>query len=262
MNGDRHVQGRARLPHRVEPRVVDADERPAAIAIPEVEAERLQHLQAAGTGFVRPRELVRLEPGILGLARTIVEWLGERQKTAGVGRLELAHTPRQAPAGPAGEVDHRAQIAAVHDRQKLGSRCEHSDVVAAWNTRVPSAERQVRVDVDSRIPRARHRCLGDAEHAAGLELAEVERLRRACRGALPCGNRMPEGGVSGGPVSAFAILRRCACCQGSAHPGQHLSSAPHRPHIRSLPHSDPPPSTGVTSTAPCPAGPSDRRLCH
>ena len=69
VNGHRQVERRARLPHRIEPRVVDLHESSRRSALAQVEAERLQHLQSASAGPRGPFDLGRLELRVRRLVR-------------------------------------------------------------------------------------------------------------------------------------------------------------------------------------------------
>ena len=167
-------------------------------------------------------QLVGLDLRVAGLRRARVRRLGERQEPARVRRLELAQARGEAGAGAAGEVHHRADVPAVHHRQQLGWRREHLARRRRRHGARCGRKRQVRVDVDDRVARARHRCLRHAQHAARLELADVQRLRRA---AGRCGaERRPPARLRV-PVTVARRARR----ERGAHAANPLPPAPAAP---------------------------------
>jgi hypothetical protein len=99
---------RRTLPHRVETRVVYRHEPARCPAVAEVEAQRLQHFEAAGTRAGCPLDLVGLNCGYPGLAHATTRF-GEGQKATRVSLLKLANHAIQPGAPAAGEVDHHPQ---------------------------------------------------------------------------------------------------------------------------------------------------------
>jgi hypothetical protein len=78
---DREAQLAGRVPHRIEPGVVDLHEgallallalRPAETALPQVEAQRLRDLQADGSGLPGPAQLVGLPRRVVLLTELVV----------------------------------------------------------------------------------------------------------------------------------------------------------------------------------------------
>ena len=172
---DRQPETPAGIPHRIETRIVHLHQRAIRAAVPQIQAKRLEDLQAHRARGLRFRDLLGLPAGVAGLARARPGGLGHRDEPARERAIEAPDRGREIVAPSAGEVDHRAQVDRVHHADQIRRR--HA---AACR---PGPRRYVAVKVDHREPRAIDVRFAHVQHALRLELRERQR-RRACTGRL------------------------------------------------------------------------------
>ena len=88
VNANGQLERGAGLPHRIETAIVDGHESSARTAIPQVEAQRLQHFQPARARRMRRLDLIGLKCRIPGLSRARPPGLGEGEKALRVCAIE------------------------------------------------------------------------------------------------------------------------------------------------------------------------------
>ncbi len=115
VNRHRQPQGAARLPHRVEPPVVHLDQ--FASAVPQIQSQRLEHLQTARTVPFGLFHQVHLQLRISGLIGAAPPWFRKRDEAARIRTVEFVHGLPKTPSTTAGEIHQRANVAAVHHVQ-------------------------------------------------------------------------------------------------------------------------------------------------
>src|SRR5579864_4032939 len=82
VNGNRHIQLAARVPHRVETRVIDSYQFAGCDVLSQIETERLQDLQAFASCAVCTFDGVRLNTRIIRLKKFLITGFGEAEETA------------------------------------------------------------------------------------------------------------------------------------------------------------------------------------
>src|SRR6266496_2525895 len=83
MNGDRHIQLPAGVPHRIKTRVIDFDQRTRRDVFTKIESECLENLQAARTIAMGSLNGLRLQLWIIRLFETRKTRLGESEEASG-----------------------------------------------------------------------------------------------------------------------------------------------------------------------------------
>jgi hypothetical protein len=175
MNGNRHVQLPARIPHRIESRIVDLHQIPRSNLIPQVKPECLENLQPMRPVAARLLDCLGLYPRIIGLQQPRVTWLGESVKTIAITPVVLLNGLSQARPESSREIHHGANILAIHHCDQLAGR----GVEIPFRTQVDSVDRlarlgNVRVDVDHRVARSLNSRLSRVQHAGGPIVGKIE----------------------------------------------------------------------------------------
>jgi hypothetical protein len=217
---DRHPQRPARFPHRVEAAVVDRDERPRGNLLAQVQPQRLEDLHAARAELVRAPDVVRLVARVVRPVGLAPPRLGERDESVGVRRLIGLDALLQSFPDAARQVDHRLEIHAIHHRQQLGGWRREPHLFTLFGRHPRRAESEVRVEIDDGISRARHARGRNLEHAARLEVLQIED-RRGGLGSLPAplghpcgGQRRKRGGERREPLTAVHAIHSPVCPKG------------------------------------------------
>ena len=113
MDGHRHVQLAARLPHGIEAGIVDGDEFAGGDVLSQIQSESFEDLQTPGTGSLGIGDGIGLDPGIARLQEPVVAGFGEGQESAGMRLVVACNGLRKALSKAAGEVlcaDLQAQL--------------------------------------------------------------------------------------------------------------------------------------------------------
>ena len=159
----RHVEPRARLPNRIELRLVHAQTTAVRLAIEH--AEVLEHLQADRTRFDVRFELGRRFRSRSGTDVTEVD-VGEQHHAIRVGAvLDRLHTLSDSIAPSATQVHEQTKVVGVHP-------FDHASELVVRDRR-----RLMTVDVDDRILRPWHGVLRDDQHRLRLVLANRRRVQ-------------------------------------------------------------------------------------
>jgi hypothetical protein len=122
MDGDRHVEGAAGFPHCVKSHVIHLHQLSGGDVFPQVEAERLENLHAAGAVAVCLPDGLALKLGIAGLVGAGIPGFHECIKTSRMfGVVFLDGIPQAFAVAPC-QVDHRLDVPSVHHFQELFGR--------------------------------------------------------------------------------------------------------------------------------------------
>ena len=109
----------SRLPHGIEPRVIDLDQWSCLQVFTEVKPQSLEDLETACAGFGGPFDFIGLKPGIAWLVSSGPPRLGTDQEPVRVRLVPVAEHVVQCRAVAASDVDHHANVHAVHQRQHV-----------------------------------------------------------------------------------------------------------------------------------------------
>ena len=173
----RHLQRAAGLPHRGEACVVHGHQLALVDAFAQIQAQRLQKLQACRAHAMRMFDRLGLQPRVVRFVEQRERRLRHGAEAAGRHGVEARDGLLQPAAGAAGEVDHGADALAVHQRQQLGRIGEVTHGFAQRHAAARFAHpAQVRMHVDHRECGLFHARGGHVQHAAWLEVAEAKVL--------------------------------------------------------------------------------------
>src|SRR5579884_2081592 len=81
VNRNRHLIRRSGFPHRIETCIVDLDQLSRCNAFTQVQAQRLEHLDASCAELMRSLDLVGLKLRITGFGRFAPPWLRKDDET-------------------------------------------------------------------------------------------------------------------------------------------------------------------------------------
>ena len=118
VNGHRHLQSSYRVPHRIEARIVDADQLIGSL-LAQVEPERLEDLQALRAGLVGVFDQAGLKLRIAGFGSPGPRRLSEDHESPGMRFRELGDSFPHAAAIAPRETHHRPDVLAIHHSQAV-----------------------------------------------------------------------------------------------------------------------------------------------
>ena len=114
VDGDRHPQLAAGIPHRIESRVVDLDELAGGDTLAQIQAESLQDLKPPRPLAPSLFDGLRLERRVTRLQKTVVARFSKRIEPSGKSSIVTRDRIRQPCAKSSGEIHHSENVPAFH----------------------------------------------------------------------------------------------------------------------------------------------------
>ena len=108
-----------RIPHRVEAAIINLHQRSRRDVLPQVKAERFEKFQASRSIPMCPFNRLPLKLRIIRLLESRIRRLGESIKATRIGLVVFRDSLFQTIIVSAGQVDHSANIPAVHYRKQF-----------------------------------------------------------------------------------------------------------------------------------------------
>src|SRR5450432_141786 len=165
----------ARIPHGIKTWVVNLYQRTRRYVLAEIKSERLENFQSARAIAMRTLDGLCLQLRVIRFFEAGIGGLSESVKTAGIGTVVFSDGFGEAMIVATGQVHHRANVLAVHDREQLLRSSQIFAIGREFHTFLRFGRAgDVGMKVDERKFRTLDARLIHAEHASWFVLRKLQ----------------------------------------------------------------------------------------